>query len=282
MLREAIAGLLGQNVRVVVGRQVDLDTNILEPALDFPAAPNGRTVIEGDITLDVDNRKVPLVWEDLTPDHRSVNVETLSLKAALERIPTLRHDNKRLDYFYVHSKEVLPFAAFLPASAFRDYTFSAIEVLCGKGAKKTTAWQNCSGPDQAALDRMNGRVILIGEDSLSIDQHETVVGTIPGVQLQATYIEALVNGDLFREVPWYVTYIYGFVVFALIEFVSLTLRSLAKAVVIMSIVGGTFLLCYLVVQITGFYLNPGLGVAGAAFAKLAHAAAARLNPRSDV
>ena len=96
-LQQTVADLIDNNVRIVVGLRVDPRTDVIQPSLDFPGRPNGRKVIEGDLTLDEDERRVPLVWTDHTADQKTVTVETLSLKGALARTPELRRKNKRLD-----------------------------------------------------------------------------------------------------------------------------------------------------------------------------------------
>lgn len=274
-LQTVIGELLAQNVRIVIGRRFEYPANILAPSLEFPTLANGRRVIEGALNLDDDERRVALVWSNLREvDNRTVNLETISFKAALTHTPELRSVNKRVDSFYAEPHG--PFVGFLPSTAFDDYTFSAIQILCGKGAGPQADWVNCSTPDRALLDKLHSRVVLVGENYVGLDQHETVAGTMAGVQLQANYIEAILDDDLFRQVPWMVTYIYGFVVFTLIELASIRLSSYWKISTILGVVIGTYLLCYVIVKVFGFYLNPGLGVLGAAFSQLGRFAETKL------
>lgn len=282
ILQETVKTLLNQNVTIIVGRQFEYQAVRepplkLLPSLAFPVSATGRRVIEGSLNLDDDNRRAALVWTGRGEDDQSVqSLETIGLRAALSRDPRLMEVNTRLNDFYRDPHG--PFVGFLPSRAFHDYTFSAIEVLCGAGSGPSTDWRTCDSPNREVLARMKGRVVLIGENYTGVDQHETVVGTLAGVYLWANYVEAILDDNLFRQVPMSVTYIFGFMVFALIEFASWKLSGLRKAIAIAGLVIGSLVVCYLVVRLTGYYLSPAVGILGAVLSQVGESATSRLAP----
>jgi CHASE2 domain-containing sensor protein len=126
---------------------------------------------------------------------------------------------------------------------------------------------------------MRGRVVLIGENYNGVDQHETVVGTLPGVQLWANYVEAILDDNLFRQVPIWMTYTFGFIVFVSIELASWKLSAFKKVLAIAGLVVGSFVVCYLVVRLTGYYLSPAVGILGAVLSHVGQAATSVLGPQ---
>jgi CHASE2 domain-containing sensor protein len=276
-LQAAIAGLLEKNMTIVVGRRINNATSAIDPSLAFPAGAGGQRVTEAALTLDADERRVALIWRDLLDEHQNkVELETLALKGARAKTPNLEKVNGRFNWFYRQAGG--PFIGFLPASAFDEYVFSAIEVLCGKGATAQTDWRHCSTPNAPAIQSLSGRIVLIGENYVGVDQHTTIIGTVPGVRLQANYIEAILDDDLFRPVPEWAGLAYGFLVFAIIELASFALKSWKKWGLIAGVTTGAYIVSYAVVWLTGYYLNPGLGIIGGVFSQLGHAVAKQLNP----
>lgn len=284
-LQETVRLLLNDRVRIIVGRQFEYDESQnpplkLLPALEFPPADTGERVVDAALNLDDDTRRAALVWSGRGEgDDRSiVPLETLGFLSATSRDSKLLEVNSRLRSFYKEPHG--PFAGFLPSGAFDDYTFSAIEVLCGRGSGPKTEWQTCAAPDQALLATMRGRVILIGENYSGVDQHDTVVGIMPGVRLWANYIEAIFDDNLFHPVPNWITYLFGFVVFLSLELVKRTLLSYQRAVAVVMVVGASYLICYFVVRTAGYYLNPGVGIVGALFSYIGELGKSRLSPET--
>lgn len=282
-LQETVRVLLKDRVRIIVGRQFEYDESQdpplkLLPSLEFPTADTGERVVDAALNLDDDTRRAALVWSGRGEgkDGSIVQLETLGFRAAASRDSKLLDVNSRLRSFYKEPHG--PFAGFLPSGAFDDYTFSAIEVLCGRGSGPKTEWQTCAAPDQAALASMRGRVILIGENYSGVDQHDTVVGIMPGVRLWANYVEAIFDDNLFDRVPNWITYLFGFVVLLSLELVKRTLRSYQRAAAIAMVVAGTYLICYFVVRTAGYYLNPAVGIVGAVFSYIGQLVTSRFVP----
>jgi hypothetical protein len=274
----AMHDLLRDGIPVVVGLDIGQDDYTVRPSLKFAAGPDGPGVREGAVTLHPDERRVPLIWPSVSDEEGNTrDIETLSLKAALARTSDLLTANPRLGRFY--AENTAPYAGFLPQKSFERYTFSAMNVLCGPTANVHTDWRSCSSPDQSVSDRLRGRVVLLGENVPGLDQHATVVGTIPGVRLQANYIEALLDDDVFRPLPEWMTYAYSFLVFAIVEFLILSDLRWKLAAVLATVIAA-YVLCYIVVIMTGIYLNPGIGIVAALVTQGAHALAHRLLNRS--
>ena len=98
------------------------------------------------------------------------------------------------------------------------------------------------------------------------DKHDSVFNSkIPGVILQANYIEAMLDQRCYEPIRW-LDYVIGFLVFAAVYFCGLTTDSVLKLFVRLSLIlSGVFLLIYLPVVLFGFYISPitisSLGIA---------------------
>lgn len=278
-LMSVVEGLLDEGIPVVVGMEISDPEYVLRPTLKFPPTQRGQTVREGAGTLHLDKRRVPLLWPNVDDGlGKSRDVETLSLKAALARTSDLLAVSPRLGRFY--RANVAPFAGFLPEKAFEPHIFSAMRILCGESADMRSDWRSCNAHDPSIRDRLRGRVVLVGENVPGLDQHETVIGTIPGVRLQANYIEALLDDDVFQPLPEWVTFAYTLLLFGFVEVVILSQISW-KYTVVITIVLGAYVMSYLVVTMTGLYLNPGIGIVAALVTQLIHSLAHSLMHRSE-
>ena len=96
-----------------------------------------------------------------------------------------------------------PFTSFLQRSEIP--TDAAIDLVCAAGHPRDFDWRNCP-PVPMSSDRLKNyrnRVVVIGQN-LPNDMHRTVVGSVPGVVLQANYIESLLDDRYFKPVPLWV------------------------------------------------------------------------------
>jgi CHASE2 domain-containing sensor protein len=273
-LTTVVASLLEQRIPIVVG--VNIVNRTLQPTLPFPRGNNtGHSVREAAIaTYGGDNRRVPLVWRDMKDTNgRATDILSLSLAGALSRSPTLLEDNGRLARF--HARNVAPYAAFLPIESYAPFSFSALRVMCGASASPSTDWRTCQSPDDKALRNLRGRVVVIGENTLGMDRHATVLGEIPGVELQANYIEAVLDDALYQPLPWWVLYLFTIAVFMIVELIIMSGTRWTWLLTIL-VVCAAYFVCYVVVSLTGVYLNPGFGIAAALVAKFADAMRRRL------
>jgi CHASE2 domain-containing sensor protein len=119
---------------------------------------------------------------------------TLALVAAEEANPNIT-SRKRLASILKSEKS--PFSRFNPRNTFNKY--SALAVLCGSAATAKSSWANCSEEPDALSGELQGKIVLIGEYS-SCDKHDTVLGSMYGVDLQANYIAALLSDDVYVAV----------------------------------------------------------------------------------
>jgi len=276
-LQSAVQQLLSKGATVIIGIDADAKDRLL-PTVDFPAGQNGNQVTRASILFEEDVRKAVFTWDHFhDPAGAPTKVKTLSFAAALASIPHLLEVNSRLQRFY--REDAAPYVAFLPPNAFAPFTFSAIKVLCGPQADSKTDWRKCATPDNQAIAELSNRVVVIGEDTLGVDHHETVVGSVPGLWLHANYIEAILDDDLFQPVADWITWMFGFVIFFLVELILSIGPLSSRNMLAIATVVAAYVVCFLVVRLTGLYLNPGLGLVALLFKGLETAARSWFMPK---
>jgi hypothetical protein len=184
------------------------DELVLEKGLEFPEVrcANGvQCLIGGLYNFNSDTRKVPLNWLAYRSigeiSQQPVDMDTLAVAAVkasnppeelLERIQTLRSQHRH------------PFSAFLAADKFKIH--AASELVCS-GAEKEVEWVPCpaSATKASALDDLRGRIVVIGQSGPGLDIHPSIMGSVPGVILQANYIEALRDNRFLKPAHWSIT-----------------------------------------------------------------------------
>jgi len=188
--------------RVVIG----LGTNIIPPTQEMlhghrPASMTVSPSVKfegarfGITRLDSDTRRVPLEWRvSVDTMHTPTVMRTLSLVAAEELDPNV---TRRWRLASILKSGKAPFSKFIPPTTFIKY--SALAVLCGPAATAKTPWLNCNENPDSLSGELQGKIVLIGENS-SCDRHQTVLGQMYGVDLQANYIAAILSGDIFVAV----------------------------------------------------------------------------------
>jgi hypothetical protein len=136
----------------------------------------GQHTFTGLYRLDCDTRRIPLTWPVFQKENNQwvrdpEEKPTIAYLAATLYNPGLKNNPalKGRDN---------PFTSFIPADLFHPVDFA--NVLNGS-------------PD--AL-RLRWKIVVIGDGQQ--DWHDTVVGRIPGVLLQANYIESLLDDRYFR------------------------------------------------------------------------------------
>lgn len=238
------------------------------PALQFADA--NRLIEYGLIRLNDDNRKIPLEWRvyqsrsDLAaPDHPTKLQSTLSFVAARRADPdvtTVSRLNSLL------STESHPYTGFLQENEIK--TYSALDLVCGQNFQNLDDWEHC-GPSDYGKEDLHARVIIIGNNKAEQDYHPSVIGDVPGVVLQANYVESLMDDRYLKPIPlrWNVginllaVFVIG-CLFLLQPPRKNTWRSSLKAVGISSsIMVVLWALSYLIVVTLGYYMAiwfPGL------------------------
>jgi CHASE2 domain-containing sensor protein len=149
----------------------------------------------GLIRIDSDTRRVALDWPVFADAKEPPKLmPTLALLAAEEVNPNVTR-RKRLASILNSGKP--PFSFFNPRNTFNKY--SALALLCGTAATPSTPWRNCTEAPDTLSTELQGKIAVIGEYSSS-DEHETVLGSMYGVDLQANYIAALLSDDVYIAV----------------------------------------------------------------------------------
>jgi hypothetical protein len=208
-------------------REEDLETNWPSKFLEMRRRGFGRAdllplslpgaftdlnskVKPGLIQLNSDYRKIPLSWTAFSEsDDQFTRMDTLSV-AAVKAFST---DRLLLDQIaHLQSAGKHPFTSFAREDQFT--IISGADIAC---AQIDVA--KCQVRNMTRFSSLKDRVILVGfiDPEHNSDIHETLIGTIPGVILQANYIESLLDHRFLRPVDWRIQIVVGLVWFALIE-----------------------------------------------------------------
>jgi Predicted transmembrane sensor domain len=220
-----------------------------EQALLLFASLTFKGVTQAALQLDYDNRRIPLDWPvyDSLDDVRGARphlVPSLAVAAAESydpgalAQPRIRELRKIPDF---------PFTSFLTEEAIGS--FEPLKLVCAEGSE---AWRNC--PPAAPEPKLRNRIVVIGQD-FSYDFHESAIGGVPGVVLQANYIESLLDDRYLRPVPWWVQLVLSILWIAVIELVFDKVRLLWAVLwsTLITAVAGLILYTVCVVQL-GIYL----------------------------
>jgi hypothetical protein len=175
-----------------------------------PMLSNSRNITEGLVELNSDSRKIPLSWR-IYDDFASVGqpgqprrLDTISVaavraldpgRAVLKSVGALRPDGSPIPSVELHPYTSLLREDEIPIAR-------SIDVICDRPTNDL--WKNVCQTfptyksDSAGL---TGRVVLIGQAGIGGDVHSSFIGNVPGVILQANYIESLLDGRVYRPVP---------------------------------------------------------------------------------
>jgi hypothetical protein len=210
---------------------------------------------EGVINIDVDSRRLALGWtirrnSKSEPEWRNA----IALEAAraydsklLTKYPSLQQLITSGDY---------PYLSVIPRGDFTSYL--AGDILCASDEQQPGMSEPCGRRKSRNedLQYLRGRIAIIGEISRDMDVHFTVIGQVPGVVLQANYVEALLDERYFRPVSPWVDYLIGFLFFVAVE-AALHQRSALRGLgYLIAVSAFTLLLLFLTVRHLGYYVNP--------------------------
>lgn len=145
----------------------------------------------GYVNIPLDERQIPLEGSMKAPDPCSVSLALAaanSYDAVFDREP--RTEAKPIVHHALEEKEFL-FGSFIPEDQFQSISATKL-----------------SEDDSAEKEHCRGRIIVIGgkwHASMGqgelVDRHETPVGPMNGMYLQANYIESLLDDRYQLEVP---------------------------------------------------------------------------------
>jgi CHASE2 domain len=234
-LRDAIADV-SRDTPIILGQRTEAETDLERRSRDnlsqlrrrgfrsyelvglrrlrFGGSGGSGEVSYGVLRLNYDVRKIPLNWpvygseDDIGRPGYPRETPSLSLAAAR------RYDPRAAAGLTRH-----PFTSFLNEHQLRPR--SAIELVCGPGSGESSEWQTCL-PDQGergALADLRNHVVVVGEENPEFDYHETPIGEMAGVLLQANYIESLLDDRYLRPVSGWILVVLSIVWFVLIEYV---------------------------------------------------------------
>jgi CHASE2 domain-containing sensor protein len=244
-------------VPVVIGRRV-----APEPDDDYllPSSLSGLGLREAIVNIDLDTRKLPLKWlvfpskADKDHDTRQVLRETLALTAAQA------YEKGQLEAEHPRLAKLLnpvrhPYISFLDLDQFKPYRLLAGFVLCGRPVKQGEDATTCVAPS-SDLGVVSGKIVVIGEIS-DQDIKSTVVGRIPGVFLQANFIEALLDDRYYEGYPL-LNYVFGFLFLAGLEAILMVFRVswMKKLGAIVALMIAMLFLLYIVISNLQLYVNP--------------------------
>ena len=253
-------------LQTLTGRQIERDERftaaekkaigatclMLAPYFKFDDRSFRSTVKYGLTRLNQDTRKIPLQWSvygepaDLDRGTPS-SMATLSLATAEQFEQGMPHA-RVLDELLSQGNH--PFTGFLREIP----TISATEVLCGKKPWTDPNWENCQGKDLPADDGLQSRIVIIGEFGNEIDLHESVIGEISGVVLQANYVESLLDDRYLSPVNKWISLLVNLLWVVIVElcfaYSSSPKRGLFCSVVSLLVLAA---ICYLLV-LDGYFL----------------------------
>src|ERR1700688_1569759 len=230
---------------------------IVFPTLEF----KGKHLKTGLLTLNGDTSKIPLTWKAQTNSSAGQSEPQRSPSLALSAASAYdAHllDSKAFSQLYMEMRQ--PFTGLLSEKEIPKY--SAIDLVCNHKYVKRTNWeQDCSGGSYKgddgdyAIGDLRSHVVVIGEYR-GMDNHDSDIGVVPGVLLQANYIESLLDDRYFRPVPQWVQILIALLWFACVWLVFERCHSLIRAVVYSGAISVVlwWLLFYFLVEQWGYYL----------------------------
>src|SRR5579871_5095426 len=246
---------INKKIPVVIGRRIATDENYLQPSY-----LSGIGLREAIVNIDEDTRKLPLKWQvypskvDKDRDTRQVLRETLALAAAQAYAKgQLEAEHPRLAKLLNPVRH--PYISFLNLDQYKPYRMTAGLVLCGRKVQPGEDATTCPA-SSSELAALNGKIVVIGEIT-DQDMKSTVVGRIPGVFLQANFIEALLD-DRYYEGSTLLNYVFGFLFLVLLEGILMFFRRApwkilgAVAVLLIAI----YFLISIVISNFQMYVNP--------------------------
>lgn len=264
--------------------------------VSFPTLDLSPNVTYGLKTLNADERKIPLHWPVISSrdfdrqsaselaHHKAERKDTLTVAVVRQYDPgALTGD--AIQWF--EDRNTHPFTSFLEES--KIPTYSPIDLICGKNQARNIDWRKAClepNPRYDGLKQLRNRVVIVGQNS-SQDIHHTVIGRIPGVVLQANYIESLLDDRYLKPSPWEAELVFSALGLLILEWVFVRLEDNPPAA-LLTYGGAVALLWFLcsdfVILQLGWYLvawlPSALGVTARTLELLATKARPKKQPQS--
>jgi len=254
-LRRAQPGVLAELVK----KGFKSSELILKPALALEEGKPSAGIGYGLAALNYDTRKIPLSWPTYN-SFKEVGRERPRMLATLAVAAAAKYDpdfSARGPFGELGTKGRHPFTNFLTEEQMRPY--SAIDLMCNQEHEKQFNWRLCQADEgnKNYLDALRSRIVIIGEVAPDQDFHETAVGELPGVVLQANYVESLLDDRYLRPVAAWIQFLVSLIWFAIVELIFQRFsqspeRALFWALCSSGIVA--LLFYYFAVVLLGYYL----------------------------
>jgi CHASE2 domain len=220
-------------------------TLVLKPRMDFGS---GMGIKYGLLRVDSDPRRLPLGWRvldagsEMEVEMKPRWMPSLSLVAAQEFDPQIarRLESKGL-------MENHPYTTLISESAMR--TYSAIDLICQGRSRPNDNWKTCTALTPQQNHSLKGQIVVIGDIG-----KETLIGGMPGVILQANYIESLLD---FRYVaPVSTRFEFSLNLVLAVGFAWIFFRTGSKKIFVLVpfSVLIPWILAYLLVTLFGYYM----------------------------
>jgi hypothetical protein len=182
---------------------------VLTPVAHLPQYSNERIILAV-VRRDSDARRIPLSWPvyddfpQVGSSTRPKRRDTLSVAAVrafdphqpvLKTIDALNSDGSSKT-----STAPYPYTNFLREDQFP--VKRAIDVICASSLSE--AWKAaCSRTLLLGVtpDILRDKIVVIGIAGLGADLHQTGLGRMPGLMLQANYIESLLSNRVYQPLP---------------------------------------------------------------------------------
>jgi len=221
---------------------------VLRPIIELPSSSD---IHIGLTRLNHDLRRVALEWASYRNDDShfafSGMMPSLALVAARIGRAGFPSGTDSIDRFVRNGTH--PYTNLMPPRKF--IRVDAAELMCG------TDFRNEPCRDNALSEKLRGKVVVAGWEDDPTDNHETVVGRMPGALLHANAIESLLDGRLLHPVGLALQIGLSLLWFVLVEWpFHVWKESLDRAflVSILMFMGVSFLLYYVLVVNMGWYL----------------------------
>ena len=239
--------------------------------------PESSMLRFGIVNLDNDTRRAPLRWAlgeryaELTA--KTERGSTLAFQAAKQFDTRILEKNEQVRDLAERAENA--YISFLKVDQFPH--FYAGEILCQKPAGDIAG--DCAELSKRNIDLTRFRprdlghqIVVIGERVPVGDNHNSVIGPVPGFYLQANYIEAILDERLFQPAYPVFNYLSGFLIFAAFELILVENhgRPGRAAFQVLLLLLGIVALLYLAVVHFGYYLNPATVGLLAILINLAH------------
>jgi CHASE2 domain-containing sensor protein len=228
----------------------------LEPSVSFQC----DGLKEGILNIDRDTRKVPLQWQIFSSKEAAQNGDSLQPFDTLPLVAARAFDSRlaanESEVSRYTAQHVHPYTSFIRKE---DFQVVPVGLILNPEERQIDESDPCRlpKPDPTRL-ALRGKVVLIGELDNS-DLHPSVLGDMPGLYMQANYIEALLDNRIYRPMPA-LDYVVGFLFLAALELIFIVFhgRWFLMAALIVQLLAATIFLLYLFMVHLGWYVDPAL------------------------